>query len=501
MVRGAIPSRAMENSRTTQSGAGWACARPGAFRSLLRDPAVRLSWLRPSVLWRARNHVLAMGLSDPTDDERLLWMDACAGRALTIDRTDVGDTFAALVIGDTGEGDASQFAVVPPLLAAGADTAFLIVASDVIYPAGDAADYPSKFYEPYARYAAPIYAIPGNHDWYDGLYGFMRVFCGVTRPYHLPHARPFSLAWVRNLLWRRPQGAEEQTLARYAAERPPAQPAPYFVVTTPALDLVCIDTGIRGRLDRAQGEWLRRIAHGSPRAKVLITGKPLIVDNTEHPCPIEGGGTVAEIVSDPAAHFVAAIGGDTHNYQRYPVRLADGRTLQYIVSGGGGAFMHATHTIPRVTVRGVREDEFRCYPLRGDSLAAYSRVHDRMLARIARFLALPYRERAMQLDADEAVAIMSERIGITPVRPSARGVPITARGRRIARLLTPVVNGSFFHRFFSEILDWNDPPFFKHFLRLDVSANTLRIRCMAATGCGEQEDAPPVEDECVIDLA
>jgi hypothetical protein len=36
---------------------------------------------------------------------------------------------------------------------------------------------------------------------------------------------------------------------------------------------------------------------------------------------------------------------------------------------------------------------------------------------------------------------------------------------------------------------------FKSFLRIDASANEVRIRCFAATGCKCQEENPPVEDE------
>ena len=35
---------------------------------------------------------------------------------------------------------------------------------DVVYFNGQIADYYSQFYEPYNHYAAPILAIPGNHD-------------------------------------------------------------------------------------------------------------------------------------------------------------------------------------------------------------------------------------------------------------------------------------------------------------------------------------------------
>ena len=36
-------------------------------------------------------------------------------------------------------------------------------------PAGDVNEYEDKFFWPYRSLPGPIYAIPGNHDWYDGL--------------------------------------------------------------------------------------------------------------------------------------------------------------------------------------------------------------------------------------------------------------------------------------------------------------------------------------------
>ena len=92
--------------------------------------------------------------------------------------------------------------------------------------------------------------------------------------------------------------------------------------------IVCIDTGISGDIDRAQGQWLRGISWISDKPKPLLTGKPIYIDGEYHPGVIEGGGTVDEIVRDPEHSYVAAIGGDIHNYQRYPVRLEDGRKIE-----------------------------------------------------------------------------------------------------------------------------------------------------------------------------
>ncbi|WP_433500560.1 metallophosphoesterase family protein [Sphaerimonospora sp. CA-214678] len=494
-----------DSSRVSERGAGWACQTIGTFEKL-RPGRSTFTWLRPSTLWRSRNEILARWLGDPSPEVRRRWAAAQRERGADPDfriPVEAGEEFSFLLLGDSGEGDASQYAVVPGLLKIGQGTSFAIIASDVIYPTGSANEYCDKFFRPYKDYLAPIYAVPGNHDWYDGLGGFMRVFCDA--PPLTAERRGFRLspAGLRGLLWKKPDRVDEAALARAREMRGlpeqrgrhgrwAVQPASYWVLDTGGLLIVGIDTGIDGRLDREQGEWLRRVSAG-PLPKILVTGKPIYVDNAHHPCPIEGGGTVDDVVRDPANRYVAAIGGDVHNYQRYPVRVGD-RTIQYIVSGGGGAFTHATHTIPRVDVGGVEEDEFRCYPLRGDSLSFYSLLYSRRL-----------HLRGLYVTPEEAVALMSRAIGNTPPRP-AGDIRTTARMRWAARLLggwpmpfhLPV--GRFFHRWISELSDWDTPPFFKSFLHISVYGDRLRVRCHAATGCLRQEIAPPIEDEVEIPL-
>jgi hypothetical protein len=266
--------------------------------------------------------------------------------------------------------------------------------------------------------------------------------------------------------------------------------------------LVGLDTGITGEIDREQGEWLRRISRSSPKPKILLTGKPLYVNGKPHPGPIEGGGTVDDIVRAPQHNYIAAIGGDVHNYQRYPVRLDEGRTIQYVVSGGGGAFMGETHKIPNVdqsALAGVSESEFRCYPLRGDSLSIFSRNYGRLLGGgmlghrigigrlVSRFVFIP---------PDQAAALMAKRLALSPTRSSARKVKISWRQRLVARWIFPLpgqVHG-LFQPLYAELLDWNDPPMFKSFLRLDATGEEVRITCLAASGCLEHERQPPAED-------
>src|SRR5262245_7469633 len=86
--------------------------------------------------------------------------------------------FSFLVIGDPGEGDPSQYSLISRYLELGRrdDVKFLVVASDVVYPAGAMSDYEFNFYLPLKGFTKPIYGIPGNHDWFDALEGFNANF-------------------------------------------------------------------------------------------------------------------------------------------------------------------------------------------------------------------------------------------------------------------------------------------------------------------------------------
>ncbi|MGB9378056.1 MAG: hypothetical protein WCB04_11145 [Mycobacteriales bacterium] len=268
---------------------------------------------------------------------------------------------AFIVLGDPGEQDASQYVVVPALTEQAADVDFMVICSDVIYPSGDVNDYVDGFYVPYGSLVSlPILALPGNHDWYDGLTGFMWNFCGAE-PLPASAFRPTASTpfreWPFRLLWRLPSkrdprlGLDVLRDERAGGHWVPQQPGPYYAIQTRHVLLVCIDTGIDRTIDLEQGEWLLRVS-ARPGPKVLITGAPLVVDRESHPCCIRGGPvgpgdtgrlfhSVAEIVEYDDHGYVASIGGDIHNFQHYRVDR-----LHHIVSGGGGAYMSATHPIP-----------------------------------------------------------------------------------------------------------------------------------------------------------
>ena len=63
----------------------------------------------------------------------------------------------------------------------------LVMGGDQVYPTATRTEYENRLVGPY-RAALPfvypdpprVYAIPGNHDWYDGLTNFMRVFSATS---------------------------------------------------------------------------------------------------------------------------------------------------------------------------------------------------------------------------------------------------------------------------------------------------------------------------------
>ena len=500
------PTTEIVSSRTSRAAAGWGCtnwADPSAeYEESTDRPGKRrqFSWISPKPLWESRNDKIARWLGDTTHHERMRWVEAQRRTGvdpkLPITRYADKEEVAFVVLGDPGEGDDSQYQVLRPLGAKSADTAFTFIVSDVIYPAGDWHEYRAKFYWPYKGLPGPIYAVPGNHDWYDGLSGFMMLLCGADpdlRPPFKASSNRFKRA-VRDLVWREPSEAQQDQLDRIKEHRPEpsGQRLPYFAIELKELVLVGIDTGIQSGIDAEQGEWLRRISSG-PKDKILLTGKPLVVDAHRKACPIEGadGATVNQIVEDPSNRYIAVIGGDIHNFQRYPVRLPDDRVLQHIVTGAAGAYTKATHTIPTATIEscGCTEDDFRCYPRRGDSLAAYSiLLQDRLRFGVA-------------IDPELAPEAMKHLLDgeVTPNRVEDRDKSVSAealaRARRVrflseAKILGPLSKN------FSEFLDWNEtpPPLFKSFLKVEARPGEIEIRCFAATGCEEHADNPPLED-------
>ena len=514
----------MSGSKRSLREAGWRCSEPGRYKELVeaaraREPGTTRAEAEPGVdqfrwnlvtMREARNEKLA-ALRDPTDAQRRAWVAHMREQGVTdlVVRTPAAaDRTSFLLFGDPGEGDSSQFALVAPLESKVDGVDFAFVASDVVYPAGDVNDYRRKFYFPYRALGFPIYAIPGNHDWDDGgLYGFMYHFCGQEEA---PRAVREAVPPILRRAWRKPARVHDATReARREREEAGAmarQPGSYFAVDAGPLLLVGLDLGLMGHIDRDQGVWLAEISRGDPRPKILISSKPTYADGRYTPCSIGGGGTVDEIVRDPAANYIAVVSGEIHNYQRYPVAAPGGRTIQYVVCGAAGAFTQGTHTVDRVAIANpspelppVVEEQVRLYPLRGDSLSFFSELYARRAERSRLFRQL-LRLRGfrapdeLRIRPAAAGPLMEELTGARAERETEASY--TERERRAAQLVRWLPDGHLGELYYP-YWDWDEPPFFKCFLRADATAAEIRFRLFAATGCAEHDADPPLEDEFV----
>jgi hypothetical protein len=230
------PTEDFPTSRTSRAAAGWTdCRAVASLKDVYREgyEPPEFTWVDPRMIWQSRNDRIARWVEDPIPDERRRWVAAQAAKGVDSDfvvrRYANSDTLSFIVLGDPGEGDASQYHVVRPLLARSAGIDFTYICSDVIYPAGDVNEYEDKYYWPYRQLPGPIYAIPGNHDWYDGLYGFMAHFCDADADLRPPPgpAKSRWRRWLRERTWRKPSEADQELLERLRDVRPISdQPGP-----------------------------------------------------------------------------------------------------------------------------------------------------------------------------------------------------------------------------------------------------------------------------------
>lgn len=203
----------------------------------------------------------------------------------------------------------------------------LILGGDSVYPTASGAAYEDRFEGPYkAALPQPItdksptmFALPGNHDWYDGLTAFLRLFA------------------------RRGGGHIGGWRTR--------QTRSYFALKLPhRWWLLAIDAQGDAYLDDPQLEFFKSVAETfQPGDRVIVmTPQPAWVQTDGSPRCYDTIDYFLRAVIDPTGAEVAAmISGDYHHYARYSQQ--DGRR-QLITSGGGGAYTYATHHLPEKIV-------------------------------------------------------------------------------------------------------------------------------------------------------
>jgi len=193
----------------------------------------------------------------------------------------------------------------------------LVFGGDEVYPYPSRNEYEVRTEGPYScafagRARPEVFAIPGNHDWYDSLIAFSRIFC---RP-----DRGFAGCRTR-------------------------QTRSYFALKLPAnWWLLAIDLQLGADLDEPQVQYFQKVAARMDDAARLIFCVPeprWILEDAypRHDSYEELSGThflEEEVFKRKAQVFLT---GDLHFYKRH--ENAEG--VQKITSGGGGAFLHPTH--------------------------------------------------------------------------------------------------------------------------------------------------------------
>lgn len=263
----------------------------------------------------------------------------------TDNETQPGD-FSFIVIGDTGEGDPSQVALRDQLIAAGKrdEVKFLVLSSDVIYPDGKMKDYETNFYLPFKGFEKPIYAIPGNHDWFDSNEGFNANF--LDRESGLLALRARLKEDLKTDLITTDKRfdeitAEAKKLREYYRIKNGLQRAPFFEVHRAGFSLIAVDTGIMRTVDAKEREWLEAaLGRAGNNFKLVVLGHPFYVAGADTTTNDAEFTAIRDLLRKYKVDV--AMAGDTHDFEFYKERYqADGgeREMLHFVNGGGGAYL------------------------------------------------------------------------------------------------------------------------------------------------------------------
>jgi hypothetical protein len=200
----------------------------------------------------------------------------------------------------------------------------LIMGGDEVYPKASRQAYANQLRQPYAWAAPdhdpkddtgrPVLAIPGNHDWYDGLVLFLAFFC-KEKPWHLGEWRSY-------------------------------QRRSYFAIRiTESWWLWATDIQLADDMDQPQADYFKQIAAKMPANSkiILCSAEPgwLYTDTNRSSWEIMEYAAGIARNADRGHTVPLLLSGDTHHYSRYVGK--DER--QFITSGGGGAFLHPTHQL------------------------------------------------------------------------------------------------------------------------------------------------------------
>jgi hypothetical protein len=302
-------------------------------------------WMTPDEPAALRARIIEELGGDPTAPSlveglgRDVYLDFVAdtGDDVSVSRAVAGLVFAEYELPDPDRAGATLVAPRGDVLLFGGDTA---------YPVATAQEITSRVLVPWNQVLAGLpddgrrrvlFGVAGNHDWYDGLDGFQRLFrrrppghpaqagAVTTSPLGRLHA-----AWAHELLR---GGTVEKPAALVLTGYTPVQNATYVALTlAPHLELLVVDRQLRAT-DARQARFLRAHEEARPHSALLLV-LPDPVYPFGEPSPT-GAAMIASLRLDLGARDTFVLTGDIHHYER----LERGPLL-HVTAGGGGAFLH-----------------------------------------------------------------------------------------------------------------------------------------------------------------
>ncbi len=319
--------------------------RPTSLDTLKFTRRKPVQWFSPPILARAGAKVVLSAALGDYLDKREMQMSVAAN--VLPSPAGVDDVWVDFVA-DTGDGFNSTYTVAwcasqRTIHPEGLDDErglprgdFVIFGGDEVYPYASPKEYEDRFIGPFAA-ALPwteahpdradhrhpqLLAIPGNHDWYDGLTGFMRIFA--------------QRGWL---------GGRELVQTRS-----------YFAIDLPGRYwLWGIDVQNDAYLDTAQISYFSEAAShmASGDRLILCTAKPSWSSVHDQPDAYRNLSFVERRLVRDDVVTILMISGDKHYYARHELaESGDGVDRRVkITAGGGGAFLSATHNLePRVDI-------------------------------------------------------------------------------------------------------------------------------------------------------
>jgi 3',5'-cyclic AMP phosphodiesterase CpdA len=203
-------------------------------------------------------------------------------------------------------------------------------------------DYEKGFWLPMKGVQKPVYAIPGNHDWYDALEAFAATFLEAGAARTAMRARTEADEGLTTTTGARIEELIDQAAFYRSQYGVPTgfQRAPFFDVQTDDFALIAIDTGIVRGVDPVQRRWLEAtLDEARGKTVMAVLGHPFYAGGAYVAQGDEAFTRIHDLLKRHGVSIVMA--GDTHDLEYYAEVGAGAAApvTHHFVNGGGGAYL------------------------------------------------------------------------------------------------------------------------------------------------------------------